>query len=188
MGLPDLVFLLAALALLVAGVRVVVNVLRGRRGVASRIARRTVGVAACYLGVLVTVSVVSARRWIPLGTEQRFDDWGITIARAERTATGYRVSARVTNHGRGRAQRARDAALVLVLADGGKIVPEAAPGARSLQSVVNAGETFETSRDFAVPDGAQVMGLDVLHGAWPELFIIGDRGSILAKRPLVRLE
>jgi len=28
----------------------------------------------------------------------------------------------------------------------------------------------------------------VIHGAWPEWFIIGDRGSVLHKRTLIRVD
>jgi len=188
MQLADLVFLLGVFALFVAALRAAGFAVRGRWADARRVGARAVVAVVVYLAVVVLVSVATPRRWIGAGEEQRFDDWAITVTTVERTASGYRVGLRVANHGRGRAQAAADAEVVLATATGDRIAPEPAPGERSLRSRVQAGDWFETVREFTVPVGAEVLGLDVRHGtAGPGWFIIGDRSSLLHLRPLVRL-
>lgn len=186
MGLADLIFLGLVVALMVAILRIAAHGVAGRWNTVRLLGYRTSLSVAAYLAIVAAVSLSSPRRWIPVGAEQRFDDWGLTVERVDPVPTGIRVTVRVANHGRGRAQAARDAELLLITKDGREIAPSAAPlGARSLRSIVQAGDAFETERDFVVPPGTQVAGLDVRHGAWPEFFIVGDRGSLFAKRPLV---
>ncbi|MDH4063510.1 MAG: hypothetical protein OEW19_03860 [Acidobacteriota bacterium] len=154
-------------------------------------ARRVIGLTAAlvgtYLVVVVVVSFLTPRQWVAEGQEQRFDDWAVTVLQAHRLEGGYRVDLRVASHARGRPQRAADAQVLLVAADGRRFAPRAAPGERSLRSTLQPGESFVTTRTFDVPSDAAIIGLDVVHGAWPELFIIGDRGSLFHRRPLVRL-
>jgi hypothetical protein len=183
----DLVFLAAALGAVVAVIRVVALAAFGRVHEARRVVRRSLTVAAAYLAVVAAVGLLTPRRWLRVGEEQRFDDWALTVLRVDHVAGRYHVVVRVANHGRGRAQRAADADLRLVAADGRQFAPRAAPGTRSLRSVLQPGEAFDTGRDFDVPDDAVVVGLDVIHGGWPGRFIIGDRGSLFHKRPLVRI-
>lgn len=187
MRIGDLIFIVGVLALLVAVARAIGYTVGRRWADARRILARAFVVALVYLAVVVGVSLVTPRPWIGVGEEQRFDDWALTVTGVERTERGYRVSLRVANHGRGRTQAALDAAVVLVTLTGDRIAALAAPSERSLRSKVPAGDSFETFREFDVPAGVVVRGLDVLHGAWPAWFIIGDRGSLLHRRPLVRL-
>lgn len=187
MRLWDLVFVVLLLGTGVAVLRIAVSASRREWARARRIGGRTGVVVASYLLVVVVASLVSPRRWIALGEEQRFDDWAITITSVEHEAEGFRVRARVANHGRGRPQRAADAALELLGSDGRRFPGSASAEARSLQSMVEPGESFETEQVFTVPPGESVLGLDVLHGGWPELFIVGDRGSLFRKRPLVAI-
>jgi len=188
MHLQDLLFIVVFLGTLVALLRGGLATLRRRWPDARRILSRTAVFVVAYLTVVVAISLFTPRRWISLGEEQRFDDWAITVLRVGHAATRYHVEVRVASHARGRPQRAADAAIVLVARDGRRFWPLEAPDARSLQSIVQPGESFVTERDFQVPPDADIIGLDVLHGAWPGLFIIGDRGSLFHKRPLVRIE
>lgn len=188
MQLQDLLFIIVFLTAVVALTRAVVSTLRGRRPDARRILSRIGVFAVGYLSVVIATSLLSPRRWIAVGAEQRFDDWALTVTHVEHATQRYHVDLRVTSHARGRPQRAADAAVVLVASDGRRFRPLDAPGARSLQSLLQPGESFETSRDFQVPSDARIIGLDVLHGAWPALFVIGDRGSLFHKRPLARID
>jgi hypothetical protein len=187
MRIWDLVFVVVFLGVVIGGVRVLACALRRRWPEARRGVVRGGAFLAVYIAVVVGVSLATPRRWLSMGEEQRFDDWALTVAGIERTDRGYRVELRVANHGRGRAQRAADAEVVLVAADGRRFAPANETVERSLRSMLQPGESFETTREFTVPPEAEIIGLDVLHGAWPEIFIIGDRGSLLHKRPLVRI-
>lgn len=188
MKLADLVFLVMFLAGGVTLVRLLLHVVRRRWREGRRLGLRLAGVSLVYLGLVVAVSLATPRRWVAVGEEQRFDDWSLTVERVEVVEGGYRLGLRVANRGRGRSQRAADAAVELVGADGRRYVSAAAPAARSLQSVLEPGESFLTVRTFEVPANASIIGADVMHGAWPQWFIVGDRGSLLHRRPLVRID
>lgn len=187
MMLGDIVFLLGALLLLITTVRIVVRVLRRQWPEVRRLGARTGVAVALYLGIVVGVSLASPRRWIAVGEEQRFDDWCVTVTSVQRNQDGYRLGVRVTNRARGRPQRARDANLVLVAVDGHLYAP-IDDGQSSLRVVLQPGQSLDVVLSYAVATDARIFGADVIHGAWPQWFIIGDRGSLLHKRPLVRLE
>lgn len=188
MHLQDLLFIVVFLGTLVALLRAGAAALRRRWPEARRILARTTVFIAAYLAVVIATSICTPRRWISLGEEQRFDDWALTVLRVQHRATRFHVEVRVASHARGRPQRAADAAIVLVARDGRTFWPLDAPNARSLQSIVQPGESFVTGRDFRIPPDAGIIGVGVLHGGWPALFIIGDRGSLFHKRPLVRIK
>jgi hypothetical protein len=187
-NLAELVFILLSLGLVVALGRLAVHAARRRWREAGRLGLRVAGAASTYLAIVVAVSLATPREWVALGEEQRFDDWSVAVQRVERVGGRYRLSIRVANRGRGRPQRAADAQLRLVAADGRAFEPIAAPGERSLRSILQPGESFETVREYDPPADASILGVDVVHGAWPEWFIVGDRGSLLHRRPLVRVE
>jgi hypothetical protein len=188
MRIQDLVFIGAFLGTVAALLRAAIAALRRRWSDARRILTRLTVFGIAYLLLVSATSLLSPRRWISLGEEQRFDDWALTVLRVSHTAQRYHVDIRVASHARGRPQRAADAGLALVASDGRRFWPLPAPDARSLQSVLQPGEWFETARDYDVDPQARIIGLDVLHGGWPALFIIGDRGSLFHQRPLVRAE
>jgi hypothetical protein len=188
MNLFELVFLLLVLGLVIGLVRLTVHVARRKWRDARRLALSLAGVVVVYLAVVVLVSLATPREWVAIGEEQRFDDWCVSVDRVERIAGRYRLDIRVASRARGRPQRAADAQVVLVAADGRQFGPVPAPSERSLQSVLQPGESFVTVRDYDVPADASILGVDVIHGAWPGWFIVGDRGSILHQRPLVRVE
>ena len=188
MKIQDLLFIVIVFGTVIALLRVGIAAVRGRGTHARHILRHTAIFLAAYVAVVIAVSLATPRRWIEIGHEQRFDDWAITVTSVVHTATHYRVDVRVSNHARGRPQRASDAALSLVAADGRTFPAHDAPQERSLQSVLEVGESFDTAREFDVPADARIIGLDVIHGAGRGLLIIGDRGSPFYKRPLVRIE
>jgi hypothetical protein len=188
MNLAECAFIAAAAFSLVVLLRLALQLAKRRWPAARRMAIRWLGFAIAYLGLVVVVSLASPRPWLSVGDEQRFDDWCVTVLSVDRHGQQFDVAVRVSNRGRGRAQSAPDARLVLIADDGREF--EAAndvPG-RSLRSTLAAGESLQTVCRCVVPAEAQIVGVDVVHGAWPELFIVGDRGSLLHKRPLVRVE
>ena len=96
------------------------------------------------------------------------------------------MDVRVSNRGRGRPQAARDAKLVLVADDGHRFEAIAHNPGRSLRSQIQAGESIDLVCRYEVPTDVEIIGIDVVHGAWPQLFIVGDCGSLFHKRPYVR--
>ena len=187
MHITDFVFMAGFLLMAGAVLRAGAHAVRRRWASARRILLRAILFALGYTAIVVATSLATPRRWIQIGEEQRFDDWAATVVKAERSGERYRVVVRVANHGRGRPQRAADAELILVTSDGRRLAAVTSPDQRSMRSLVQPGESFETAEDFEVPSGETIIGADLVHGAWPELFIIGDRGSLFFKRPLVRL-
>jgi len=187
MHLADVVFLVALLGLGVGLARLTLLAVRGRWREVRRLARRLAAGTAAYLAVVVGVSIATPRRWVALGERQCFDDWCIAVLRVDRLDSRYRLAIRVSSRARGRPQRAADARVVLVAADGRRVEADPAPGERSLQSMLQPGESFETVRDYGARADAVIVGADVVHGAWPAWFIIGDRGSLFHRRPLVKL-
>lgn len=158
MSAAELVFILFFLTAAATALRVVARLATRRWRDARRLAAKLGVAAILYLAVVVVVSLFSPRRWVALGEEQRFDDWALTVLRAETTPTGWRLVARVANRGRGRAQSAPDAELLLVADDGRMFAPAAVPAGRSLRSMVAPGDSFETVLGFAVPSGSPSWG------------------------------
>jgi hypothetical protein len=146
------------------------------------------GFAIVYFSILVGVSLATPRRWVAIGEEQRFDDWCLTVLGIERHGHRYDVDVRVSNRGRGREQAASDAKLQLITSDFRRIEAIADNSPQQLRSTIAAGDSLDVTCRFEIPDDADVIGVDVVHGAWPQLFIIGDRGSLFYKRPLVRVD
>lgn len=188
MNLAEVAFVAVAVFSLAVLLRLAVELLRRQWPAVRRIGIRWLGFVLAYLAVVAIVSLATSRQWLSVGEEQRFDDWCLTVLSVDHHGQQFDVIVRVANRGRGRAQSARDARLMLVADDGREF--EAAPDAagRSLQSTLAAGESFETVCRCVVPAEVRIVGIDVVHGAWPELFIVGDRGSIFHKRSLVRVD
>ncbi|MBI3790576.1 MAG: hypothetical protein HY275_06835 [Gemmatimonadetes bacterium] len=182
-------FLLIGVVLVTAGATLTIGVrlARGHRAAARALAIRLGGTLALYFAVLIGTALVMPRRWVAIGEPQRFDDWTLTVTAARRTGDRLDVRARVANQGRGRAQAAPDAQLLLLTADGREIDFELPAGQRPLTDRVAAGSGYETSLVYHVPPGAQLLGLDVRHGIGPGRFVIGDHSSLFAERTLVRL-
>jgi len=183
----DLVFISAALASVVVWVRLLLLMFRGRRSDAGALLTYWAMSGAAYLAIVVVTSLLTPRRWIALHDEQCFDEWCVSVLDAHRVNADYQVTLRVASHSRRRPQRAADADVRLVDTAKNAYRPEPTV-ARSLQSVLQPGESFVTVRVFGLPSEKQALGLDVIHGAWPEWFIIADRGSLLHKRTLLRLD
>jgi hypothetical protein len=183
----DLFFISGALLSVIVWIRLLLLMFRGRRSDAGALLTYWTMSAVAYLAIVVVTSLLTPRRWIALHDEQCFDEWCVSVLDARRMNSDYQVTLRVASHSRRRPQRAADADVRLVDTTRNSYSPEPTV-ARSLQSVLQPGESFDTVRLFGLPSDKQALGLDVIHGAWPEWFIIGDRGSLLHKPTLVRLD
>jgi hypothetical protein len=167
--------------------------------------------AAIYLGVVVVVALMSPQRIFAIGEDRCFDDWcvavkdvtvmpelgdGADVVRAN--GQFYVVTLRLSNHARGRSQRASSAAVRLM--DGQGRVYEVSPRGQAayesrhgpappLTSALGVGRSLDTVRVFELPTDSHEVGLTVEHpvGPSPGLLIIGDDGSLFHKPTIVRL-
>ena len=154
-------------------------------------------VAAVYLGIVATTSLTTPRRRLRMGEDQCFDDWCLGVERAAKAGGGfYIVTLRVSSRAKRVRQREWDAGVRLVDGRGeqyevsaaGQRAFEAASGrARPLSDELGPGESFETVRVFHVQGDPGGLALEVTHGAWPGLFIIGGEGSLLHRDTVMDL-
>src|SRR6185295_11014121 len=96
MSVFDLLFLLLALAAVIALATAAVQAIRGRLGVAMHIVRRILIAAAGYLAIVAAVAWIGPRREYRVGERSFFYDWCIlfVVAHPRTTATvvTYQVS------------------------------------------------------------------------------------------------
>jgi hypothetical protein len=207
----DLLFILVFLASVVTLGAAGVAALRGHRRRAFRLLVGWAISAAIYLGAVVVVALTSPQRILAIGEDRCFDDWcvaveDVTVVRelgpGDRVVRAdglfYVVTLRLSNHGRGRAQRASSAAVHLIdergrmyeVSEQGQQAFEAQYGpALPLTSTVGVGQFLNTVRVFDLPADAHGIGLTVAHpvGPSPGLFIIGDDASLFHKPTIIRL-
>ncbi len=192
-----LVFLTCAAALVSAGW----NALRGRGPAAVRTLQRLGAFLLAYLGIVIVVALASPRRIIPAGTNQCADDWCIAVLRSERwpskSAKWLAVTLRVSSRALRVPQSAPDARVYLLDSDGHAYEPDApaqaayerANGPAIPFSVrLQPGEAILTTRVFETPRPVDNLRLRLVHGGWPELFVIGDSNSLFHKRTVMRLD
>ena len=184
-------FLAAVVTLIVAGVLA----LRGfRAGALARL--RLVGMsAAAYMGVVVVVALVTPQRFLAIGDEQCSDDWCIAVRAVRQqpasTSTMYNVTFGLMSRARGVAQRERSVGVYLRDARGRRYDPAGDAGDIPFDTLLHAQETIEATRRFEVPAGADIVGLVVTREGGipgPGCCIIGDEGSLLHKKTIVRLQ
>ena len=161
---------------------------------------------AVYLGVVVIVALASPQRIVALKEDRCFDDWCIAIEDVtlinelgqDGHGVFYVITLRLSNHARGRDQRASSIAIHLLDDQGrtydlsplGQAVWEAQQGPTApLTSTVAVGQSLTTVQVFELPQDAHDVSLTVEHpvGPSPSLFIIGDEASLFHKPTIVRL-
>jgi len=201
-----LVFLGSVVVALWLAIRCGVQALRGARDRALRSAGYVAAVVAVYAAALSGLSLATPRQIIEPGGRHCFDDWcvgaeaaaplGPEASAACQSPAGTRawtVTLRVSNRGRGRRQRARDAAAMLEDQSGRQSppcpnpLPSSQPAPR-LSDEVSAGESFDVPLVFARPGGATPAGVVVSHGAFPDVLIIGADQGFLHPRALLRVK
>lgn len=153
-----------------------------------------------YASTLILTSLASSPRYVPLGTEFRFDDWCFVVekyetARSLGEGTGAvrahgefcLVTIRVLNRGRGRAQRERNVwAYVMdpsgrrfgVSTAGQGVLDASGSGGQPLDSLVPPGGSISRTLVFDVPTGAKDLGAVVCHGTGPRIIIGGDQSYL----------
>ena len=183
-------FLTAAVTLLVAAG----SALLGRLAKAGRILRRLgLGVLA-YMLLVVAASLATPRRFLGIGEDQCSDDWCIAVAGlAQAPAAGgtrYDVTFRLRSRARRVPQRERNVVVYLRDQAGRRYDAGEEESGPPFDVVLQPGETAATTRSFVLPAGAQDVGVVVSRGGvpFPSCCIIGDEGSLLHKRTVVRLE
>jgi hypothetical protein len=188
----DLLFLLAALSLLIALVTAAVLAIRGKLDRARAIGRR-IGIAtATYFAAIVVVSIASPRQVTPIGVPQCFDDWCITALRVEHQRAGVddslRVALQLSSRARGISQGERDVRVYLIDDRGRRYLPAPEAGATPLSTQIPPEGSVAASRLFLLPADARHPMLIVAHDAFPHCCIIADRESLLHRQAVVPLD
>ena len=170
-----------------------------RQGQRTRVWRHLawiVGVWVVYLAALAGTSLLQPQRVVAMGQDQCFDDMCFAVTGAEEvpgflTRDGsrlLRVSVRISNRGREKAQREGLIRAYLVDAQGRRW--EESPGISGvlLTARVTAGSSVVSEPVFKVARDASRLELILTHG-WkqPGVFVIGDAGSLWHKRTVVPL-
>lgn len=207
----DLLFIVVVLTTLLMLGMVAIASLRGRRQRAVTLLLRCGFVVAIYLGAVVVVSLLTPRRVVEIDEDWCFDDWCVavdSVSFAHEVGPSERpvrangmfciVRLRLSNHARGRDQRASSAAVHLLDEVGhryevsleGQSAYESQYGPTPpLTATIPLGQSVTTVRLFDVPRVLSDVGLTVVHpeGFAPGLFIIGDQASLFHRRTVVRL-
>jgi hypothetical protein len=159
-----------------------------------------VGVWVVYLGVLVTVSIVQPRRVVPMGQDQCYDEMCFAVMGVDEvprylglTGVGdrsrlVRVTVRVTNRGRGKAESEGLIRAYLVDGQGRRWEESRGVNGNRLTGRVEAGGTMVSEPVFKVAGDATGLGLVFTHGRWqPGVLVIGASDSLWHKRTVVLL-
>lgn len=194
MTFSDLLFALLFLAGLGSLIVASVTALRGRRARALAIVRRTGVVAALYFAVLILVSALSPQKFLSLGDDQCSDDWCIAVQAVGRdtvpTGERYDVSFRLSSRARRVAQRERFVTVYLRDQDGHRYRPAGDASANPFDTLLAPGQTVSVTQRFIVPAQTGIIGLVVAReggGRFPGCCILGDEGSLLHRRTIVKL-
>jgi hypothetical protein len=191
----DLLFLVLFLACLATLIAAAIAALRGRRGRSLVILGRLGIAAALYFCAVILVSALSPQRFSAVGADQCSDDWCIAVQGVRRDTTNAGISYQVTFRLSSRARRVvqRERFVVVYLRDGrgGRYSPVTEAGAVPFDTLLQPGETVAAIRRFVVPADASVAGLVVARegaGWFPGCCVIGDEGSLLHRRTIVKLD
>lgn len=151
------------------------------------------------------MSLASPQRVLALHQDRCFDDWCLAVERVAHTqvirgvqARGrfYLVTVLVSSRARGISQRARDAQVYLVDAQGGRynLAPAAqcaldrsGAGGQPLDTELAPSGTFMRTSAFDIPLHALRVGLVVTHGLFPDVLVIGGQQSFLHKPTIILL-
>lgn len=207
----DLLFIVVVLATVITFAMAAIAGVRGRRQRAVSLLRRWVAAAAIYLGAVVVVSLLSPQRVLAIGEDWCSDDWCVAVnsvtlvpdlgpsdhpVRAK--GVFYVVRLQLSNHARGRSQRASSVAVHLLdglghrygVSSEGQSAFEALDGPTpALTSTIPVRQSLTTVRVFDLPSDSRDVGLTIEHpvGVSPGLFVIGDQASLFHRSTVVRL-
>ena len=207
MSLGDLIFLFCVAAGAAAVLGAAVQFLRGSHRAARR---QLAGVGVCvalYATILIATSVLAPQTVIPPGAQRCWDDWCLTVERAERTEVippGIAADAdhdllvltlRIASRARRVPQRESGVRLFILDASGTRYDTDSSAqqamlasgtAGDSIGTVLAPGASFVHHEVFRVPRTATGLGLGK-DAPGPVAVIIGDEGSLLHKRTVQRL-
>jgi hypothetical protein len=196
MNLPELLLLGVVGWTAIGALGVSVSLARREQEKAVRGAAWIAGVWVVYLGALVTISLAQPQRVVAMGEEQCFDEMCFAVVGVDEVP-GFlirdgsrlvRVSVRVTNRERGRAQSERLMRAYLVDGKGRRWEESAGVNGVPLTARVEAGKSVVSEPVFKVARDATGLELVLTHG-WkqPGVLVIGDSDSWLHRRTAVKL-
>ncbi len=193
MNLFEPLFLLLAVATVIALLTAAWWAVRGRFARASRILRRLGIGAALYFAVVIAASIASPRQLYRVGDNQCFDDWCIAVVDAQRTptptATRYEIRLRLSNRARRMPMGEKGTVVYLSDRQRRRYDPRPDPAAEPLSAVLQPGESREVTRRFDVALDAQDVGLVYTHeGGFPIGWFIVSEGGWFQQPPIVRLD
>jgi hypothetical protein len=196
MNLRELLLVALVLWTAIGLVGSTVLLVQGERAKSVRGVAWIVGVWVVYLGVLVGVSLVQRQKVVALGRERCFDEMCFAVTGVQEMQ-GFliqdgrrlvRVTVRVTNRGRRRAQSKKLIRAYLMDAQGRTWNESAGVGGVPLTVRVAAGDSVISEPVFKVAKDATGLGLVFTHG-WkqPGVLVIGDSDSLWHQRTVVWL-
>jgi hypothetical protein len=159
-----------------------------------------VGVWVVYVAVLVGVSMAQPQRVVAMGQEQCFREMCFGVMGVDEVAQFVgrgevkddsrlvRVTVRVRNTGRGRAQSEALIRAYLVDGQGRRWTGSSGVSGNQLTGRVAAGGEMISTPMFKVPADATGLQLVFTHGRWqPGVLVIGDSDSLGHRRTVVEL-
>ena len=188
------------LATLIALIAAAYQSIRGQIAKAGRIVLGTAGFWVIYLAVVAGVSLATPRRVIAIGEQRCFDDWCITVERVSGSnpsgSNPIMVTLRVASVAKRITQAAPDTTVQLEDSDGRLYSSKSESGQPTFATKIGPGESFETMREFEVPDNVKnnvknnvkIVGVVVRHGSsGPGAIVIGDDAAIFHKPAIVKI-
>jgi hypothetical protein len=207
MGIFDLLLIATVLGTLGGVVTAAILWVCRRRRSAKWILMILGGYLAIYAVALVATSVFSDGKQVPIGDQQRFDDWCLRVvdvayendpgATQQRTDEVFAVvTVEVSNRGRGRAQSEPETFLYVV-DDQGRTYRQSIQAQQEyerthgttplLTSMISAGESIVCKEVFELRRDARHPALVIGHPFGPGRFVIGDSDSFFHKKTVVPL-
>ncbi len=203
----DLLFLLIVLTTLIVLIAALVNLILRRFAQTGRLLLFYGLGLTLYFFVVIAVALTSPQRIVPMKEDRCFDEWCIAVndvrtqnelGSARSDGNFYIIELKISNHARGRAQRAASAAIHLLDEQGGRydISPKGQLAFETIYGTVppmtlmmEPGESYTTYQVFDLPKDVGAVSLTVEHpvGFSPGWFIIGDESSLFHKPTIVHL-
>ena len=196
MTIFDLLFLGSVLSALGALIAAAVWAMRGRRAHAVSILKRLGAATLAYLALVAIVSAARPQRVRRVGDPWCFDDWCLRVEGVTKDSSppgvSYHVSLEIFSEAKRVSQRASGAWIYLIDDRGHRYEPAPDSSAVPLDVRLQPGESVKTTRLFAIPADAHVIGLITGHGGayctFPGPLIIGEAGCVFGKPDMVRID
>lgn len=191
MNIFDLLFIALVLTSVVVFIGALIALIKGRRKRAVSLLRRLAVGAAVYLAIVAVISAATPAKVLKVGDVQCNDDWCIAVDDVRWSRKGPTrtcdVTLRLSNRGRGRAQREHGVGVYLIDADRRRYDPNPVTSALPFDTLIQAGESVTTERQFELPQEVRDVGLVVDHGGgFPGCLIISEN-TWFHKPTVVRL-